>query len=122
MKLVAFFLFLIGLTACNSDQGADLSAGPVPEPAIDLLEKLQGSYSRGTISAQVISSGCTRGEHFSVTHQVRDNNLCLLTIKRDTPDFCKRAAFAQNIKISWPLAEDCQGLQVEFANPPLTQD
>lgn len=120
-------LVALVLSGCSGDSAiSDNSlmtgeSAPVLPAAAVPPEKLGAHYDSGQIIAQVISNGCTRADQFSVSHVVSENN-CVLSIQRDTPDFCKRASFVQQIEIIWPLIEECQDRAIVFANPPLSDD
>lgn len=120
-------LLTVMFSGCSGD-GVNSSDNLDPQGASQALpgtavssEKLDAIYSNNRITAQVVSSGCTKADHFSVNHQVSDNS-CLLTIIRDTADYCKRAAFVMGIDFEWPLVEACQSREIVFANQPLTDD
>ena len=92
----------------------------VDKYAIESLESIsQVVFDGETLGFTVISNGCTRAEHFSVKEDLVDGR-CLLTVQRDTPDFCRRAPLPVDLSISWQPSDACASKEIIIANPLLT--
>ncbi len=121
LVLVAFVV-----TACSGEGGtpnnvATTGSSSVLAAAAVPSEKLDAQYVNGKVIARVISNGCTRADQFSISHQINKNS-CVLNVNRDAPDLCKRASFVSQIEIDWPMLEECQSREIDFANPSLSAD
>ena len=115
--LLAVLLCLGGCSADQSGKATDLTS----QPAIDTLEKIDATVvSDQAISATVVSTGCTRADHFDVEHRM--DEVCTLIIHRRQPDLCKRSAEAVVLQLPWTLPAACASRQLVFANPRLTDD
>ena len=76
------------------------------------------SYDGARVSAGVVSTGCTRAEHFAVEHEI-DAGRCLLTVVRSEPDRCRRAPAVVTVHVPWVAPAECAGLPTQFTNPVL---
>ncbi len=122
INLAGLLVVVALLAGCKGDNPALEMSGATAQSNQDTLEKLDAVYdSDHHISAQVVSSGCTASDDFSVSHHLQQDS-CFVVVKRVTPDLCKKAASVVNLKIDWPLPAECSAAQVNFVNPPLTED
>ena len=94
--------------------GSDAGRARSPAPASEPLERprLDGA----TISAGVVSNGCTSSASFRVEHEVRDG-ACRVTVLRVEPDRCRRTPRIVRVDIPWSPPSDCGTLPIEFTNP-----
>ncbi len=75
-------------------------------------------FNGNTISAGVVSFGCTTSADFSVEHAIVDG-VCEVKINRVNRDVCRRTPFVANIELDWSQPEECGDLNIVVANPLL---
>jgi len=117
-RLRTGLLFCVAfVTACGADQSRN---GITFAQAEADGEPLDSVYGHGMFKATVVSSGCTQSAHFEVMYSQRGDGECDVSIVRNQPDLCRRAAQAHSISIDWQKPTECQTIMI--VNPPLVQD
>lgn len=110
-------LVVVLVSACSSTMPGEETKPLILAEGGYTMEPIGNSSFDGKwLRFQAVSNGCTRSEHFSVSHTIKGNQ-CELTVVRNQPDNCRMASHLRNYSVPWTLPESCSGLDVIVMNP-----